>query len=290
MKRILVTGAYGQLGSEISRISDQSDIFTFLFTDIDTLDITDIQAVDKYMKEEQPDFVVNCAAYTAVDKAEQDKETAWRLNGIAPGIIAESCSRFSIKLIHISTDYVFDGTNYTPYTEEDPVRPQSIYGITKLEGERICQSITDSIIIRTSWLYSSYGNNFVKTMIRLARDRDNLRVVFDQVGTPTYARDLARAIIAILHSAEVDPNSWKPGIYNYSNEGVCSWYDFALAIHRFAGIHCQVEPVESKDFPTLAKRPHYSVLNKSKIKTTFHLLIPYWMESLQECIQIIKSE
>jgi dTDP-4-dehydrorhamnose reductase len=290
MKRILVTGANGQLGSEIRQISDQWDIFTFLFTDIDTLDITDIQAVDKYMKEMQPDFVVNCAAYTAVDKAEQDKEAAWRLNGIAPGIIAESCSRFSVKLIHISTDYVFDGTNCIPYTEEDPVRPQGIYGITKLEGERICQSITDSIIIRTSWLYSSFGNNFVKTMIRLARDKDKLGVVFDQVGTPTYARDLARALITILHPAAAEPESWKPGIYHYSNEGVCSWYDFALAIHRFAGIHCLVEPIESKDFPTLAKRPHYSVLNKSKIKMTFHIDIPHWMESLQECIQIIKSE
>jgi dTDP-4-dehydrorhamnose reductase len=290
MKRILVTGANGQLGSEIRFISGQSEIFTFYFTDIDSLDITDIQAVDKYMKEVRPDFVVNCAAYTAVDKAEQDKEAAWLLNAVAPGILAESCRRFSVKLIHISTDYVFDGTNHRPYTEDDPVRPLGNYGITKLEGERRCQSLTDPVIIRTSWLYSSFGNNFVKTMIRLARDRDKLGVVFDQVGTPTYARDLARAIIKILHFSVSEPDSWKPGIYHYSSEGVCSWYDFAIAIHRFAGIHCVVVPVETGDFPTLAKRPHYSVLNKSKIKFTFNIVIPYWMESLQECIQIIKNE
>jgi dTDP-4-dehydrorhamnose reductase len=290
MKRILVTGANGQLGSEIKFSPAQSEMFTIFFTDIDSLDITDIQAVDKYMKEVRPDFVVNCAAYTAVDKAEQDKEAAWLINAVAPGILAESCNRFSAKLIHISTDYVFDGTNYRPYLEDDPVRPLGNYGITKLEGERRCQSLTDAVIIRTSWLYSSFGNNFVKTMIRLAGERDKLGVVSDQVGTPTFARDLARTILKILHSTVSDPDSWKSGIYHYSNEGVCSWYDFAIAVYRFAGIHCLVEPIETSDFPTLTKRPLYSVLNKSKIKSTFNMVIPYWMESLQECIQIIIKE
>jgi dTDP-4-dehydrorhamnose reductase len=289
MKKILITGAYGQLGSELRVLSSGMPEQEFHFTDYDSLDVTDNLAVGDYMESVRPDFVIHCAAYTGVDKAELDKETCFRLNALAPGIMAAACKNFSARLIHISTDYVFDGTAGIPYTEDHPANPQGVYGLSKRDGELACQENPETVIIRTSWLYSSFGQNFVKTMIRLGRERDHLNVVYDQVGTPTYASDLASAILSIISQTIIDPGKWTPGIYHYSNEGVCSWYDFALAIHELSGIKCSVNPVETKDFVTLAKRPGYSVLNKSKIKSTYNLIIPYWLESLKKCIEIIKS-
>jgi dTDP-4-dehydrorhamnose reductase len=289
MKKILITGAYGQLGSELRVLSSGMPEREFYFTDYDSLDVTDPLAVRDYMGSVRPDFVIHCAAYTGVDKAEQDQESCFLLNAVAPGIMAIACKNFSARLVHISTDYVFDGTSAIPYTEDHPANPQGVYGLSKRDGELACLENPDSVIIRTSWLYSSFGQNFVKTMIRLGREKDHLNVVYDQVGTPTYAGDLASAILSIITKTIIDPQMWIPGIYHYSNEGVCSWYDFALTIHNFSGINCIVNPVETKDFVTLAKRPGYSVLNKTKIKSTFNLTIPYWMESLKKCIEIIIS-
>lgn len=289
MKKILVTGAKGQLGSEISLPAAEMREYEFLFTDYDTLDVTDHTAVDLFLETCRPDFVINCAAYTAVDKAEEERENCRRLNALAPGFIASGCRKISARLIHISTDYVFDGKASFPYKEESPVNPSGVYGSTKREGEEACLALTDPVIIRTSWLYSSFGSNFVKTMIRLGKEREQLNVVYDQVGTPTYARDLAAAVLTIIRLSVDDQAMWNPGIYHFSNEGVCSWYDFALAVHHFAGIHCRVVPVESKDFVTLAQRPHYSVLNKAKIKTVFGLTIPHWMQSLKDCVDILKT-
>jgi len=288
MNKILITGAYGQLGNEIKMLSAGMPGFEFLFTDYDTLDITDPLAFRIYMEDARPDFVVNCAAYTAVDKAEQDQEACYSLNAVAPGIIAGNCRHFSARFIQLSTDYVFDGTHCTPYSEDDPVNPQGVYGVTKREGELSCLADPEVIIIRTSWLYSTFGNNFVKTMLRLGREKDQLNVVFDQVGTPTYAADLAAAVLKIISLSADNRECWKPGIYHYSNEGACSWYDFANVIHHLAGIGCKLFPVETKDFVTLAKRPAYSVLNKSRIKETFGLTIPWWMDSLNVCMQSIK--
>jgi dTDP-4-dehydrorhamnose reductase len=232
---------------------------------------------------------VNCAAFTAVDKAETEKEACFRLNAKAPGILADCCQGTGTRMIHISTDYVFDGNSPTPYREDHPTRPQGVYGFSKREGELACLGNPDTIIIRTAWLYSSFGHNFVRTMIRLGQEKDQIYVVYDQVGTPTYAGDLAEVILKIIQQADADKSRWKPGIYHFSDEGVCSWYDFALAIHQVYGIKSRVIPVESADFVTLAKRPAYSVLNKSKIREAFNLTIPHWLESLKKCIEIIKS-
>jgi len=284
--KILVTGAYGQLGSELKEFTGNYPDGTFLFTDVDSLDITNEAAVQDYFQENQPTFVVNCAAYTAVDKAETDRELAQKINAIAPGILAKAAKNTGAKIIHISTDYVFNGQAFQPYTEADSVEPTGVYGETKLEGEQQCLNENpDSIIIRTSWLYSSYGNNFVKTMMRLGAERDSLNVIFDQVGTPTYAGDLAGAILSVIETAEKIPETFVPGIYHYSNEGVASWYDFAKAIFEITEIACTVNPILTKDYPTPAKRPHYSVLNKSKIKDTFDIKIPYWRDSLHLCIK-----
>lgn len=284
MKKIVITGANGQLGSEIRMASASLPGFTFIYTDYDTLDITDESALESFLEQEKPGFLVNCAAYTAVDKAEQAPEAAMELNARAPLLLARRCLHSGTRLIHISTDYVFDGSHSTPYTEDDPVSPLGVYGRTKREGEVNCLLHPETIIIRTSWLYSRFGSNFVKTMLRLGKEKAHLKVVFDQTGTPTCAEDLAGAILRIIAKADEEPTSWEPGIYHYSNEGVCSWYDFALAIHRIAGISCAVEPVESKDFVTLAARPHFSVLNKSKIKTVYGLKIPYWLDSLEKTV------
>ncbi len=288
--KILVTGAYGQLGSEIKELSDQFTKWEFLFTDVDSLDITSDIAVRKFLYENHPDFIINCAAYTAVDKAENDAETARKINALAPGILARETKKTGAKMIQISTDYVFSGNDFQPYSEADKTDPQEVYGKTKLEGEQLCQAENDQVmIIRTSWLYSSFGNNFVKTMLRLGTEKESLNVVFDQVGTPTYAGDLAKAILSILERTEADSANFIPGIYHYSNEGVISWFDFSKAIFEISGITCRVYPVLSDAFPTVAKRPNYSVLNKSKIKDTFQLEIPYWKESLRVCIQKIKQ-
>lgn len=281
--RILVTGANGQLGSEMRALAQEYPQHAYEFTDVQELDICDEAAVRKYITGKQIEVVVNCAAYTAVDKAEEDEEQAYRLNAVAPGLLAQVAQACGTALIQLSTDYVFDGTAHLPYTEDCTPCPNSVYGRTKLEGERqVMEHCERAVIIRTAWLYSVYGNNFVKTMIRLGRERDRLGVVFDQIGTPTYAHDLARTIYAIIDKGMIR------GIYHFSNEGVCSWYDFTRAIHRLAGISsCRVSPLHTSEYPTKANRPAYSVLDKTKIKTTFDIEIPHWEESLKRCIDTL---
>ena len=283
MKNILITGANGQLGNEIRVASGQFPQFRFFFTDVTELDICNREAVHAYMAENHMDGIVNCAAYTAVDKAEDDAETCYRINRDAVKNLAEAAREYKLDIIHVSTDYVFDGKSYLPYTEVMPVNPSSVYGKSKIEGERILMEICpEAVIVRTSWLYSSFGNNFVKTMLRLGQERDKLNVIFDQVGTPTYAADLAVALLSILAAG-------KPaaGIYHYSNEGVCSWYDFTRSIHRLAGISCDLVPIESKEYPVRTPRPHFSVLNKAKIKQTYGIEIPHWEDSLEKCIRLL---
>jgi len=242
--RILITGAYGQLGSELKVQSGNFPAWEFLLTDADTLDITNENAVKNFFQQNQPDFIINCAAYTAVDKAETDTETAERINSVAPKILATNAQKTGSRFIHISTDYVFDGTAHKPYSETDKVNPQGVYGATKLRGEQNCLANNpESIVIRTSWLYSSFGSNFVKTMLRLGNERDNVNVVFDQIGTPTYAADLAATILSIIQVSEKQPEKFIPGIYHYSNEGVASWYDFAQAIFEIAKVECNASPV-----------------------------------------------
>ena len=277
---ILITGCNGQLGNEMQLLEAQNPQHTYFNTDVAELDITDRQAVGRFVDDHQIDGIVNCAAYTAVDKAEQHAEMAQLLNATAPGYLAEAVERRGGWFIQISTDYVFDGTNHLPYTEADAVCPNSVYGRTKLAGEQAAQqACRRTMIIRTAWLYSTFGNNFVKTMIRLGRERKELGVIFDQIGTPTYARDLAFAIFVAIAQGVA------PGIYHYSNEGVTSWYDFTKAIHRLAGIRdCHVRPLHTSEYPTPAARPHFSVLDKTKIKETLGLEIPYWEDSLRECI------
>lgn len=284
--KILVTGAYGQLGNEIKCFADKFPWWQFIYTDVDTLDITDENAVESFIQKSNPDVIINCAAYTAVDKAESDIESAKKVNELAPKLLARYARKVKSEFIHISTDYVFNGKAFTPYSEDDEVNPQSVYGVTKLNGEKSCvEENPRCLIIRTSWLYSAFGNNFVKTMLRLGSERDQLKVVFDQIGTPTYAADLANSILSIIRDAEKNKLSFVPGIYHYSNEGVASWYDFAKAIFEISDVECDVSPVRSSEFPTPAKRPGYSVLDKSKIKNTFGISIPYWKDSLKNCIQ-----
>jgi dTDP-4-dehydrorhamnose reductase len=279
MPNILVTGANGQLGSELR---EQVESNSYYFTDRDTLDISDKSALENYIDQNSIEVIINCVAYTAVDKAEEDVKQADKINYIAVKNLAEIAKEKSIKFVHISTDYVFDGKNYKPYTEDDKVNPQNVYGITKLAGEEALKEISpkNSIIIRTSWVYSSFGNNFVKTMLKLGKSKDEIGVIFDQIGTPTYARDLARAILDIIPNLKSD----KPEIYNYSNEGVLSWYDFAKEIMKMAKLPCKVNPIETKDYPTPAARPHYSLLNKAKIKKEFGVKVPYWKDSLREML------
>jgi dTDP-4-dehydrorhamnose reductase len=289
--KILVTGAYGQLGNELKELSVNYPEWQFLFTDVDSLDITDEKKVEVFCQENKPDFVVNCAAYTAVDKAESDAETAHKVNALAPEILAGAAKRQNAGFIHISTDYVFDGRAFRPYEEIDSVNPQGVYGKTKLEGEQLVRKENpETVIIRTSWLYSVFGNNFVKTMLKLGQEREMLKVVYDQVGTPTFAGDLAKAILHIINLYKDEPEKFSPGIYHFSNEGVASWYDFAKSIFETARVFCKVVPVLSEEFPTAAQRPHYSVLNKSKIKATFNFEIPYWKESLKICINKLQKK
>lgn len=284
--KILITGAYGQLGNEINCLANKYPEWQFLFTDVDSLDITNESALEIWFQNNIPKYVVNCAAYTAVDKAETDSETAKKVNSLAPKLLAKFSKKFDAKLIHISTDYVFDGEAFTPYSESDSVNPKGVYGETKLLGEQFClEENSESLVIRTSWLYSTFGNNFVKTMLRLGKERGKLNVVFDQIGTPTYAADLANAILSVIQISEKQPEKFVPGIYHYSNEGVASWFDFAKAVFEISGVKCDVSPVRSVEFPTPAKRPNYSVLDKSKIKKTFGITIPYWRESLKMCIE-----
>ena len=279
---ILVTGSMGQLGSEIKAISSDYS-YNFFFTDRNNIDITNKDNIKEYCQTNSINVIINCAAYTAVDKAETDIENADLVNRKAVKKLSIVAKELNIKLIHISTDYVFDGKNFKPYVEEYQTNPQSVYGKTKLDGENEMKDINplNSIIIRTSWVYSYYGNNFVKTMLRLGKEKEELGVIFDQVGTPTYAKDLALTILNIIPQIE---NS-KVEIYNYSNEGVLSWYDFAKEIMKMAKLNCKINPIETYQYPTPAKRPHFSFLNKSKIKQKFNIEIPYWKDGLDDCLK-----
>ena len=287
--KILVTGANGQLGSEIKELAEIYNKHTFVFSDLPELDICDDTALFKYVSEHKIEAIINCAAYTAVDKAETDMETAEKVNAMAVENLVKAMQTVQGKLIQISTDYVFDGTNHAPYVESDVVNPLGVYGSTKLNGEqKVLDADINGIVIRTSWLYSSFGNNFVKTMLRLGNERPTLNVIFDQVGTPTYARDLAVVCLEILSNNE-DLTS-KGKLYHFSNEGATSWYDFAKAIMEMGDVNCDVSPIETKDYPTPAKRPFYSILNKSKIKADFQIKIPYWRDSLKVCIQKLTNK
>ena len=281
MKNILRTGANGQLGNEMRVLSTENPEYAYFFTDVAELDICNEQAVMDFVKANDINVIVNCAAYTAVDTAEENIGLCTKLNADAVGYLAKAAEANQAEFVQISTDYVFDGTAHIPYREIEPTCPNSVYGSTKLAGEQNALTLcTRSMVIRTAWLYSTFGNNFVKTMIRLGKERDSIGVIFDQVGTPTYARDLACTIYAVIRQGVV------PGVYHFSNEGVCSWYDFTKAIHRLAGITtCRVKPLHTEEYPTPAKRPHYSVLDKTKIKATFGIEIPYWEDSLQSCIE-----
>ena len=287
MAVILVTGASGQLGSEIKAASGHYSGYEFIFTDTDNLDITDAEAVNEFIVKNQPDWIINCAAYNFVDKAENDSENAFRINSTAVKNLAESIRETETRLIHVSTDYVFDGSSNTPYNVNSEVNPQSVYGKSKLEGERFALLHNGTMVIRTSWLYSSFGNNFMKTMLRLGKEKESINVVFDQAGTPTYAADLAEAILYIISRVIRNQIAFVAGTYHYSNEGVCSWYDFATEIFLEAGLKCKVNPILSKDFPSTVKRPSYSVLDKSKIKEDYGLEIPHWRSSLKKCMEIL---
>lgn len=282
-QNILLTGCNGQLGSEIRALENQYEDYCFFNTDVNELDITNQLAVEHFVASHEISGIVNCAAYTAVDKAESAKEQCTTLNTVAPAYLAAAVEKRGGWMIHISTDYVFNGTKHTPYLESDTPSPDSVYGSTKLAGELgVSKFCSRSMIIRTAWLYSPFGNNFVKTMIRLGRERSELGVIFDQIGTPTYAHDLAQAILTII------VKGIQPGVYHFTDEGVTSWYDFTKSIHRISGITgCHVRPLHTSEYPTAARRPYYSVLDKSKIKTAYDIEIPHWEESLEKCIQRI---
>ena len=279
---ILVTGSNGQVGSEIKELSSNYN-YNFFFTTRDDIDITSKESIKEFCQTNSINVIINCAAYTAVDKAQSDIENADLVNRKAVKKLSIVAKELNIKLIHISTDYVFDGKNFKPYVEEFQTNPQSIYGKTKLDGENEIRDINplNSIIIRTSWVYSYYGNNFVKTMLRLGKEKEELGVIFDQIGTPTYAKDLAKIILDIV--PQID--NQKVEIYNYSNEGVLSWYDFAKEIMKMAKLNCKINPIETYQYPTPAKRPHFSLLNKNKIKSTFNIEIPYWKDGLDDCLR-----
>jgi dTDP-4-dehydrorhamnose reductase len=281
MQKILITGSNGQLGNEIRVLSEQYADFQFIFTDVAELDITSRGALSAFFSEHQPDVLINCAAYTAVDKAEDDRDNAFKINEYAVGLLGEMAHQSGARMIHVSTDYVFDGKSCLPYTEEMPVNPSSVYGQSKQAGDALLMQVCpQAAIVRTSWLYSSFGNNFVKTMRRLAAEREQLTVIFDQTGTPTYAADLAVALLTMASSSD-----FVPGVYHFSNEGVCSWYDFAIKIIGLSGLSCKVIPIESKDFPVRTPRPFYSVLNKQKIKKQYNLQIAHWEDGLIRCLE-----
>ena len=280
--KILVTGANGQLGTAIKKESSTFPDLTIFYTDIEETDICSKESVQLALKKYAPNVVVNCAAYTAVDKAEDEEDKAFALNADAPANLAEQCKLMGVKLIHISTDYVFDGKSNVPYVETDRVNPQSVYGKSKLEGEQRSMALGNTMVIRTSWLYSSYGNNFMKTMLKYGKERPELRVVFDQTGTPTLANDLAYAILRIAESPE---RLFIPEIFHFSNQGVCSWYDFAYEIIKQAGLTPKITPITTSDYPTKAIRPQYSVLNKQKITNLLEMEIPHWRQSLVKCLQ-----
>ena len=286
MINILVTGSNGQLGNELRKLQSASPDYNFVFTDIAELDITNPIAIEALMMTENIAVIINCAAYTAVDKAETDSATAYRINSDAPGYLAAAAFKFNALLVHVSTDYVFSGEGFRPYTENQPCDPRSIYGTSKLKGEMaVINSGCRHIIIRTSWLYSAFGNNFIKTVRKYGRERGHLNMIYDQIGTPTHAADLAQTIMAIIPQCN-DPKS---NLYHYSNEGVCSWYDFAIEILDQSGISCTVSPINTEEYPLPATRPFYSVLNKTKIKKDFNITIPHWKESLTRCLKELEQ-
>jgi dTDP-4-dehydrorhamnose reductase len=292
IKTILVIGSTGQLGQSLKKIAINYPEFDFNFADRGQLDLSKPDSITTFFHSHHYDVILNCAAYTAVDKAEAEPELAEQINHLAVKQLAHIAKEQESTLIHISTDYVFNGQSYRPYIETDNVDPENVYGRTKLAGEQAVCSILDvnGFIIRTSWVYSEFGNNFVKTMLRLGHEIDSLNVIFDQVGTPTYAGDLAQAIMTIVKSTNKIKENHRTEIYHYSNEGVCSWYDFAKSIFEITNEACGVSPIETKDYPTPAKRPHYSLLNKSKIKQAYALDIPYWHDSLRQCLQILVQQ
>ena len=285
---ILITGSNGQLGTEMRVLSAKHPKHIYFFSDVvpaegvHVLDITDMEAVSAFVADNAIDLIVNCAAYTNVDKAEEDEATAMKINAEALSVLGSQ----GVRVIHVSTDYVFSGDEHVPCREVDPVAPRTAYGRTKYEGEkRLLAVCPDAVILRTAWLYSPYGNNFVKTMIRLGKEKESLGVVFDQIGTPTYAADLAAAIFVVIESPV-----WYPGIYHFTNEGVCSWYDFTLAIHALSGIRsCKVSPILSEEYVYKTPRPHYSVLDKSKFKKTFGVEIPHWLDGLDRCLKLLNG-
>ena len=281
---ILVTGSKGQLGSELKVLAEANKKYSFIFVDVDDVDITDKEAVIRFFNSNNFDYCINSAAYTAVDKAEVDNENSEKVNAIGPKNLAEACKLSNTIFIHVSTDFVFDGNKNVQYSEDDETNPINVYGETKLKGELLITEVMEEyFILRTSWLYSTFGNNFVKTMQRLGREKDNLGIIVDQIGTPTYARDLAKAIMTI-----VDKQSTSYGTYHYSNEGVASWYDFAKAIFQYSNIEVELNPIPTSQYPTPAKRPSFSVMDKSKIKENIKIIIPHWTDSLKECISLLK--
>lgn len=288
MAIILITGANGQLGNELRIFSKCYYGYDFIFTDIDTLNITNYGDTLEFIKKSGPDWIINCAAYNLVDKAETEPDQAMLINGTAVKNITEVIRGTGCRFIHVSTDYVYDGKSNVPYNENIPPDPLTAYGRSKLAGEKYALLHQGSMIIRTAWLYSSFGNNFVKTILRNAAEKESLKVVFDQTGTPTYAADLAEAIMNIVSGVIRNQMAMNSGIYNYSNEGVCSWYDFASEIIKEAGLSCKVYPVLSEEFKQVAKRPSYSVLDKSKIKENYGLSIPHWRTSLLKCMKLLK--
>lgn len=288
MAVILITGSNGQLGNELKVVSKNFYGYDFIFTDIDTLDITNYDRTSEYINKTGPDWIINCAAYNLVDKAESEPDQAMHINGIAVKNIAEAIKGTECRFIHVSSDYVYDGKSNVPYNENVSANPQSVYGRSKLAGEKYALLHHGSMVIRTSWLYSSFGNNFVKTILKHGAEKESLNVVFDQTGTPTYAADLAEAIMSIVSGVIRNQHAMNAGIYNYSNEGVCTWYDFACEIIREAGLSSRVLPVLSQEFKQIAQRPSYSVMDKRKIKENYRLSIPYWRTSLLKCIKLLK--
>jgi dTDP-4-dehydrorhamnose reductase len=285
---ILVTGANGQVGQELRVLAESHPSFEFIFTTHENMPVHDEAAVQKLFAAHRPAYCINCAAYTAVDKAETEREIAYLVNAEGPRMLAAACKTYNTRFIHISTDYVFNGQSPTPYKEDAPTDPVNLYGASKLKGEQLClETNPDAIIIRTAWVYSSFGKNFVKTMMKLMQDRPVINVVNDQIGSPTYAADLAKCMLQIVANCQLSVASWVPGIYHYSNQGRISWYDFAVAIKELTGSTCTVNPIPSEQFPTPAKRPAFSLLDTQKIRQTFHCNIPLWDESLKQCIKLL---
>ncbi len=287
MKHVLVTGGKGQLGLNLRRIADRYEGYRFTFIDVDELDLTQTAETRDYISKLRPEYIINCAAYTAVDKAEEQPEMAFRINEGIPKLLDEISQNGGIRLLHISTDYVYDGTRSIPHLEEETPAPVSIYARSKLEGEKALQGNENAIVIRTAWLFSEYGPNFMTSMLRLGTERRTLGIVFDQSGTPTYAGDLADTLLRIISYS--DKENFLPGIYNYSNEGVCSWFDFAVEIMRLGGKDCRVYPIHTHEYPLPARRPEYGVMDKTKIKRTFGIEIPYWRDSLITALNNLKK-